>query len=71
MLKQAEGIAKKNYEFEVGYTHEKSNCPMSNTFMPLLALSTMSSPSMQTVTKTDEVGMGVDWIENFRPAQAC
>ena len=23
-----------NYEFQVGYTHEKSNCPMSNTFMP-------------------------------------
>ena len=26
----------------MGYTHEKSNCPMSNTFMPLSALSTMS-----------------------------
>ena len=38
---------------------------MSNTFMPLLALSTMSLPSVQTVTKEDEVGMGVDWIENF------
>ena len=57
----------KNYEFEVGYIHEKSNCPMSNTFMPLLALSTMSISSVQTVTKEDEVGMEVDWIENFRP----
>ena len=44
-----------------------TNCPMSNTFMPLLALSTMSLPSVQTVTKEDEVGMEVDWIENFRP----
>ena len=43
----------------MGYTHEKSNCPayMSNTFMPLLALSTTSLPSMQTTTKEDEVGM--------------
>ena len=38
---------------------------MSKTFMPLLALSTMSLPSVQTMTKGDEVGMGVDWIENF------
>ena len=38
---------------------------MSNTFMPLLALSTMSVPSVQTRTKEDEVGMGLDWIENF------
>ena len=36
---------------------------MSNTFMPLLALSTMSLPSTQTITKEDEVGLGVDWIE--------
>ena len=37
---------------------------MSYTFMPLLALSTMSLPSTQTMTKEDEVGgMGVDWIE--------
>ena len=35
--------------------------------MPLLALSTMSLPSMQTITKEDEVGIGVDWIENFQP----
>ena len=40
---------------------------MSNTLMPLLALSTMSLPSVQTMTKEDEVGMGVDWIENFPP----
>ena len=33
----------------------------------LIALSTMSLPSLQTVTKEDEVGMEVDWIENFRP----
>ena len=33
----------------MGYTHEKSNCPVSNTFMPLSALSTMSLPSVQTV----------------------
>ena len=41
----------KNYEFEVGYTHEKSNCPVSNTIMPLSALSTMSLPSAQTVVE--------------------
>ena len=52
---------KKNHEFK------KSNCPMSNTFMPLLALSTMSLPSVQTMTKEDEFGMGADWIGNFRP----
>ena len=46
---------------------EKSNCPMSNTFMPLLALSTMSLPLVQTMTKENEIGMGVDWIENFPP----
>ena len=46
---------------------EMSNCPMPNAFMPLLALSTMSLPSVQTMTKEDEVGMGVDWIENFPP----
>ena len=40
---------------------------MSNTFMPLLALSTMSLPSVQTMTKEDEFGMGADWIGNFRP----
>ena len=39
----------------------------SNTFMPLFALSTMSLPSVQTMTKEDAVGMGVSWIENFRP----
>ena len=44
-----------------------TNCPMSNTFMSLLALSTMSLPLMQTMTKEDEIGIGVDWIENFRP----
>ena len=27
----------------------------------------MSLPSMQTMTKEDEVGMGADWIENFLP----
>ena len=40
---------------------------MSNTFMPLLALSTMSLASVQTMTKEDEFGMGADWIGNFRP----
>ena len=33
----------------MGYTHEKSNCPVSNTFMPLSALSTVSLPSVQKV----------------------
>ena len=46
---------------------EMSNCPMPNAFIPLLALSTMSLPSVQTMTKEDEVGMGVDWRENFPP----
>ena len=27
----------------------------------------MSLPSVQTTTKEDEVGMGMDWIENFPP----
>ena len=40
---------------------------MSNTFMPLLALSTMSLPSVQTMTKEDDVEMGVDWSQNFPP----
>ena len=35
--------------------------------MPFLALSTMSLPSVQTMTKEDELGKGVDWIENFPP----
>ena len=65
--KRACPFSSSNYEFEVGYTHEKSNCPMSNTFMPLLALPTMSLPSVQTMTTEDEVGMEVDWIENFQP----
>ena len=39
------------YKFEEGYTHEKSNCPVSNTFMPLLAPSTMSLPSVQWLKK--------------------
>ena len=40
---------------------------MSNTFMPLLALSTMSLLSVQTMTKEDDVEMGVDWLQNFPP----
>ena len=31
----------------MGYTHEKSNCPLSNTFMPLSAHSTMSLLSVR------------------------
>ena len=46
---------------------EMSNFPMPNAFMPLLALSAMSLSSVQTMTKEDEVGMGVDWRENFPP----
>ena len=42
------------YEFEVGYTHEKYSCSVTNTFIPLSALSTVS-PSVQAVTKEDEV----------------
>ena len=35
---------------EEGYTHEiKVEYPVSNTFMPLSTLSTMSLPSVQTV----------------------
>ena len=36
-----------DYKFKVGYTHEKSNCPVSNTSMPLSAPSTMFLPSVQ------------------------
>ena len=50
-----------------GCTQEKSNCPLTNTFMPLAALSTMSLPSVQSVPKEVEVVMRRDWIENFRP----
>ena len=35
----------------MGYTHKKSNCPVSNTIMSLSALSTMSLPSAQTVVE--------------------
>ena len=49
-----------------GYTQEKSNCPVSNTFMPLSALSTMSLLSVQKVLKEVEVVMR-HWIGNFRP----
>ena len=35
----------------MGYTHKKSNCPVSNTIMPLSALSTISLPSAQTVVE--------------------
>ena len=42
---------KKNYEFEVDYTQEKSNCPASKTIMPLSTLSTMPLPSAQTVVE--------------------
>ena len=45
-----------------GCTQEISSCPLSNTFMPLSALSTMSLPSVQTVPKEVEVVMR-DWIE--------
>ena len=33
----------------MGYTDEKSNCPVSNTFMLLSALSTISLPSVKKV----------------------
>ena len=49
----------------MGYSHEKSNCAVSNTFMPFSAPSTtISLPSVQTVTEEDEV-VTRDWIENF------
>ena len=50
------GIAKKSYEYEVGYTQEKSNCPVSNTSMPLSGLSTMSRSS---------IGANSDWIHQL------
>ena len=37
---------------------EMSNCPMPNAFMPLLALSTMSLPSVRTMTKKMKLGWG-------------
>ena len=56
-----------NYEFEVAYIHEKSNCPVSNTFMPFVSTHNLQSlQSVQTVTKTDKVVVR-EWIENFRP----
>ena len=51
-----ESLKRTTCEYEVGYTHEKSNCPVSNTFMPLSALSTMSrSP----------IGANSDWIHRL------
>ena len=58
--KRACPFSSSNYEFEVGYTHEKSNCPMSNTFMPLLALPTMSLPSVQTIWQK-KMKLGLGW----------
>ena len=62
-------VAQRNQNLSFKYVQfnlrSKSNCPVSNTFMPLLALSTMSLPSVQTITKEDEVVMR-DWIDNFR-----
>ena len=48
-------------------TNSKSRIVPCQTLSSLSALSTMSVPSVQTMTKEDEVGIGVDWIENFRP----
>ena len=50
------------------YTHDKSYYPVPDTSMSLSAISTMSLPAVQTVTKEDEVVMR-DWMENFRPVQ--
>ena len=51
-----ESLKRTTCEYEVGYTHEKSNCPVSNTFMPLSALSAMSrSP----------IGANSDWIHQL------
>ena len=39
-------------------------CQILSAFVSTL---NMSLPLVQTMTKEDEVGMGVDWIENFPP----
>ena len=48
-------------------TNSKSRIVPCQILSSLSALSTMSLPSVQTMTKEDEVGIGVDRIENFRP----
>ena len=53
------------YRCEEGYTHEKSNCPVSKYFHAFVSTLNYVSP-IGAVTKEDEVVMG-DRIDNFRP----
>ena len=53
------------------FIHDKSYSVyyhVPDTFMPLLAVSTMALPTVQTTAKEDEVVMKV-WMENFRPVR--
>ena len=58
----------KEVRIRSGLRSRKSNCPVSNTFgQPLSVLSSIRSlPSVQTVTREDEVVIR-DWLDNFRP----
>ena len=49
-------------------THDKSYYPVPDTSMPLLAVSTMALPAVQTMAKKDEVVME-DGMENIRPVR--
>ena len=53
------------YRCEEGYTHEKSNCPVSKYFHAFVSTLNYVSP-IGAVTKEDEVVMR-DRIDNFRP----
>ena len=50
------------------FTHDKSYYPVPDTSMPLSALSTMTLPAVQRVTKEDEAVMK-EWMENYRPVR--
>ena len=50
------------------FTHEKSYYPVPDTSMPLVAVSTMALPAVQTMAKEDEVVM-TDWMEILRPVR--
>ena len=54
-----------DFKFEEGYTHEKSNCPVSKYFHAFVSTLNYVSP-IGAVTKEDEVVMR-DRIDNFWP----
>ena len=67
--KHDEGSLKRITTWAANYvTHNESYYPVPDTAMPLLAISTMALPAVQTMAKEDEVVMN-DWMENLRPVR--